>query len=90
MLKLDAAARSWVYHIHDSCLSRPKDLRALAKEPRFYLASAPQMDHSPSNKDHIANAALGQGVGYGIVVGLGLVFALGTTTQASLGRGTII
>ncbi|KAK3290230.1 Sodium:solute symporter family-domain-containing protein [Chaetomium fimeti] len=35
------------------------------------------MDHGPSNKDHIANAALGQGVGYGIVLGLGGAFALG-------------
>ena len=38
------------------------------------------MDHAPSNKDHIANAALGQGVGYGIVVGLGGAFALGMMT----------
>ena len=37
------------------------------------------MDHAPSNKEHIANAALGQGVGYGIVLGLGGAFALGTT-----------
>lgn len=35
------------------------------------------MDHAPANKDHIANAALGQGVGYGIVLGLGGAFALG-------------
>ncbi|KAL2192766.1 Sodium:solute symporter family-domain-containing protein [Corynascus similis CBS 632.67] len=35
------------------------------------------MDHAPSNPDHMANAALGQGVGYGIVLGLGGAFALG-------------
>ncbi|KAL2148260.1 hypothetical protein VTH82DRAFT_2408 [Thermothelomyces myriococcoides] len=35
------------------------------------------MDQPPSNPDHIANAALGQGVGYGIVLGLGGVFAIG-------------
>ena len=48
------------------------------------------MDHSPSNKDHIANAALGQGVGYGIVVGLGLAFALGMMTQALPRPGAVI
>jgi hypothetical protein len=42
------------------------------------------MDHAPSNKEHIANAALGQGVGYGIVLGLGAVFALGTTALTGL------
>ncbi|KAK4183922.1 Sodium:solute symporter family-domain-containing protein [Podospora australis] len=35
------------------------------------------MDHAPENKDHISNAALGQGVGYGIVLGLGGAFAIG-------------
>ncbi|KAL2173937.1 Sodium:solute symporter family-domain-containing protein [Thermothelomyces heterothallicus CBS 202.75] len=35
------------------------------------------MDHAPSNPDHMANAALGRGVGYGIVLGLGGAFALG-------------
>ncbi|KAK4117896.1 Na+/solute symporter [Canariomyces notabilis] len=35
------------------------------------------MDHAPANEEHIAAAALGQGVGYGIVLGLGGAFALG-------------
>ncbi|KAL2022933.1 hypothetical protein VTK56DRAFT_4148 [Thermocarpiscus australiensis] len=35
------------------------------------------MDHAPSNKEHIATAALNPGVGYGIVLGLGGAFALG-------------
>ncbi|KAK4149788.1 Sodium:solute symporter family-domain-containing protein [Chaetomidium leptoderma] len=35
------------------------------------------MDHAPSSKEHVKNAALGQGVGYGIVLGLGGAFALG-------------
>ncbi|KAK4227376.1 Sodium:solute symporter family-domain-containing protein [Podospora fimiseda] len=35
------------------------------------------MDHAPADKEHIANAALGQGVGYAIVLGLGGFFALG-------------
>ncbi|KAL2121675.1 hypothetical protein VTJ04DRAFT_2130 [Mycothermus thermophilus] len=35
------------------------------------------MDHAPENQEHIARAALDQGVGYGIVLGLGGVFALG-------------
>ncbi|KAH6623985.1 Sodium:solute symporter family-domain-containing protein [Chaetomium sp. MPI-SDFR-AT-0129] len=35
------------------------------------------MDHAASNKEHLSNAALGQGVGYGIVLGLGGAFALG-------------
>ncbi|KAK4133602.1 Na+/solute symporter [Trichocladium antarcticum] len=35
------------------------------------------MDHAPSNKEHTAAAALNQGVGYGIVLGLGGAFALG-------------
>jgi hypothetical protein len=43
------------------------------------------MDHAPSNKEHIANAALGQGVGYGIVLGLGGAFALGTAAFPLLG-----
>ncbi len=30
-----------------------------------------------SNEDHVSSAALGQGVGYGIVLGLGGAFALG-------------
>ena len=39
------------------------------------------MDHAPADKEHIANATLGQGVGYGIVVGLGGAFALGKFSQ---------
>ncbi|KAK4169778.1 Sodium:solute symporter family-domain-containing protein [Cladorrhinum sp. PSN259] len=35
------------------------------------------MDHAPESKEHIANATLGQGAGYGIVLGLGGFFALG-------------
>ncbi|KAK4097217.1 Na+/solute symporter [Parathielavia hyrcaniae] len=35
------------------------------------------MDHAPSNQEHIANAALDQGAGYGIVLGLGGFFAFG-------------
>jgi hypothetical protein len=35
------------------------------------------MDHAPENQEHIARAALDQGVGYGIVLGLGGLFALG-------------
>ncbi|KAL2261808.1 hypothetical protein VTK26DRAFT_3282 [Humicola hyalothermophila] len=35
------------------------------------------MDQAPSNQEHIANAALNQGVGYGIVLGLGGAFAIG-------------
>ncbi|KXX80293.1 putative urea active transporter 1 [Madurella mycetomatis] len=35
------------------------------------------MDHAPSNEEHIAAAALGQGAGYGIVLGLGGAFAIG-------------
>lgn len=35
------------------------------------------MDHAPENKEHIKAAALGQGVGYAIVLGLGGFFALG-------------
>jgi hypothetical protein len=38
------------------------------------------MDHPPSSEEHISNAALGQGVGYGIVLGLGGAFALGELT----------
>lgn len=39
------------------------------------------MDHAPSNKEHMAAAALNQGVGYGIVLGLGGAFALGMAAR---------
>lgn len=39
------------------------------------------MDHAPADQEHIANATLGQGAGYGVVLGLGGAFAIGTCSE---------
>lgn len=44
------------------------------------------MDHAPADKG--VSTALGQGVGYGIVLGLGGAFALGEFMQAMPPRAT--